>query len=90
MLTTAVACGGGMRAPSIAPASDDAAVTARVRTALLNEPGVHAGEINVSAQGGVVVLAGQVHGDNEANAAVGAARRVAGVRDVRSELKPTR
>ena len=84
-----VACGGGT-APRIAPATDDATITVRVRTALLNDPVVHASEINVTAQNGIVMLRGQVHGQSEANAAIAAARRIAGVRDVQSELQVNR
>jgi len=83
-----VACGG--MTPRIAPATDDATLTVRVRTALLNDPAVHASEITVMAQNGVVILRGQVHGQSEANAAIAAARRIEGVRDVQSELQPNR
>lgn len=58
------ACGG--MTPRIAPATDDATLTVRVRTALLNDPAVHA------------------------NAAITAAQRIEGVRDVQSELQPSR
>jgi len=83
-----VACAGST--PRIAPATDDATLTVRVRTALLNDPVVHASEINVTAQNGIVMLRGQVHGQSEANAAIAAARRIAGVRDVQSELQVNR
>ena len=83
-----VACGGAT--PRIAPAIDDQTITVRVRTALLNDPVVHGSEIDVMAQNGIVVLRGQVHGQPEANAAIAVARRIEGVRDVRSELQTTR
>lgn len=78
------ACAG--MTPRITPATDDHSVTVRVRTALLNDPVVHGHEINVAAQNGVVVLRGQVHGQQEADAAIAIARRVEGVKDVQSEL----
>lgn len=83
-------CGGSMRTPAIAPANDDQTILARVRTALLNDPVVHANEITVTAQNGVVVLTGQVHGTREADAAVAVARRIPGVTDVKSELQTNR
>ena len=83
-----VACGG--MTPRIAPATDDATITVRVRTALLNDPVVHASEMTVTAQNGVVFLRGQVHGQPEANAAIAIARRIAGVRDVQSEIQTNR
>jgi osmotically-inducible protein OsmY len=81
-----VSCG-AMNAPKISSAGDDDSLVVRVRTALLNTPAVHANEIAVNVQSGVVVLSGHVHGQQEVDAAVGAARRVNGVKDVRSELQ---
>jgi osmotically-inducible protein OsmY len=80
---------------SVAPrgafgAPDDATLAVRVKTALLNDPVVHANEIQVDVRQGVVELAGTVHGDQEANAAVNTARRVAGVKDVMSTLQTNR
>lgn len=83
-----MACGG--TTPRIAPATDDATITVRVRTALLNDPVIHASEITVTAQNGIVFLRGQVHGQSEASAAIAVARRIAGVRDVQSELQTNR
>jgi len=83
-----VACGG--MTPRIAPSTDDASITVRVRTALLNDPVVHASEIDVMAQNGIVFLRGQVHGQAEANAAIAVARRIEGVKDVQSELQTNR
>jgi hyperosmotically inducible periplasmic protein len=83
-----MACGG--MTPRIAPDTDDATITVRVRTALMNDPVVHANEIDVMAQSGIVLLRGQVHGQAEANAAVAVARRIEGVKDVQSELQTNR
>lgn len=90
-LTTAVlataGCGAGaLRAPAPAT-SDDNTIAVRVRTALANTPAVHPAEVQVEVTSGVVVLKGDVHGEPEITAAVGAARSVGGVREVRSELK---
>jgi hyperosmotically inducible protein len=85
-----LSCGGTLRAPQIAPATDDSSIQTRVHAALLNDPVVHGNEISVSARQGVVVLTGQVHGDQEANAAIAIARRVEGVKDVRSEMQTNR
>jgi osmotically-inducible protein OsmY len=71
-------------------APDDATLAVRVKTALLNDPVVHANEIQVDVKQGVVELAGTVHGEQEANAAIGAARRVPGVKDVVSALQTNR
>ena len=82
------ACGG--TTPRIAPNTTDESIAVRVRTALQNDTVVHASEINVMAQNGIVVLRGQVHGQPEANAAIAAARRIEGVKDVQSELQTNR
>jgi hyperosmotically inducible periplasmic protein len=80
---------------SVAPrgafgAPDDATLAVRVKTSLLNDPVVHANEIQVDVRQGVVELTGTVHGEQEANAAVNAAKRVAGVKDVVSALQANR
>ena len=90
LLAVVISACGGIRAPQIAPATDDQTITARVQTALLNDRAVHGNEINVSAENGVVVLRGQVHGAEEANAAIAVARRIDDVKDVRSELQTNR
>jgi osmotically-inducible protein OsmY len=88
VMAAATACGGGrMRMPATAP-PDDGTVLIRVQTALANAAGVHPSEIQVDVANGVVVLKGQVHGDGEITAAVAAARKVTGVKDVRSVMTP--
>ena len=80
-----VACGG--TGGAINHTIDDATVTTRVKTALLNEPGVNATAINVETAGGVVTLSGDVKSNDEEQKALAAARRIPGVRDVKSQLK---
>jgi osmotically-inducible protein OsmY len=71
---------------SIRPVTDDSGISTRVRTALLNDPQLAAGGINVSAASGVVTLSGQVRTAAERDRAVAVARQTSGVSDVRSEL----
>jgi osmotically-inducible protein OsmY len=71
---------------TIRPATDDGGISTRVRTALLNDPQVAAGNINVSSANGVVTLSGQVRTAAERDRAVALARQTSGVSDVRSEL----
>ena len=87
---TLIGCAGSVGAPRVAPATDDRSIAARVQTVLLNDRTVHGNEITATARDGVVTLAGQVHGTQEAEAAVGLARNVEGVKDVRSELQTNR
>ena len=66
---------------------DDATITTRVKTALLNDPVIDATKITVETSGGVVTLNGAVKSKEEETKAVDLTRRVAGVRDVKSALK---
>jgi hyperosmotically inducible protein len=86
------ACGsssGGIQ-PAGAPAGgamDDATITARVKTVLLNDTQVSATKIDVTTAAGVVTISGSVRTPAEATRAVELARSVTGVRDVKSALQ---
>ncbi len=69
--------------------TDDASITARVRTVLLNDPEVGANQINVTTAGGVVTISGAVDSSGDAQRAVDLARGVDGVREVQSSLEVT-
>src|SRR3954468_8045671 len=66
---------------------DDATISTRVKIALLNEPAI--GELRLDARTfqGVVTLAVPARSQKEADRAVQPARRVRGVRAVKSEIK---
>ncbi len=76
------ACGGSAIRESI----DDATISTRVKTALLNAPNVSAPHIDVETAQGVVTLSGTVKSAEEEQQAIQTARKVEGVRDVRSKL----
>ncbi len=80
--TFAVACG-----KTIGETLDDATITTRVKTALLNDPDVNATRIDVNTTAGVVTLSGDVRSRTEADRAVELAHGVPGVKDVKSALK---
>jgi osmotically-inducible protein OsmY len=77
-------CGGGA---AVSRTIDDATITTHIKTALLNAPEVDATKIDVDTAAGVVTLRGLVRTKDEEAKALAVARRVSGVRDVRSELK---
>jgi osmotically-inducible protein OsmY len=81
-LTCSTAC-----APSLAAATDDASITARVRTVLMNDTEIGARGIEVATSSGVVTISGVVRSPDEAERALELAREVEGVRDVRSTLQ---
>jgi hyperosmotically inducible protein len=72
---------------SIGDTIDDATITARVKTALLNAPNVSAMEIHVSTTDGVVMMSGLVSSRGEEQRAIQVARAVPGVKGVRSTLE---
>jgi len=81
MMTTA-ACG-----KSVGNVIDDATITGRVKTALLNDPDVAGLKIDVDTFKGVVTLSGSVRSQTEATQAMAIARRTPGVADVKSTLQ---
>lgn len=66
---------------------DDATITTRVKTSLLNDPDVGGLRIDVDTFKGVVTLSGRVKTKEEEAKAVALARRVGGVTDVKSTLQ---
>lgn len=65
---------------------DDATITTRVKTALLNDPNVGGLRIDVDTSLGVVTLSGVARTPTEEQQAVAIARRIPGVKDVKSTL----
>ena len=66
---------------------DDATITTRVKTSLLNDPDVGGLRIDVDTFRGVVTLSGRVKTKEEEAKAVALARKVSGVTDVKSTLQ---
>ena len=65
---------------------DDAALTGKVKSALVAEPGLKSGEINVTTQNGIVVLQGVADTIENRQKAAQVASNVEGVRAVRNEI----
>ncbi len=78
----AAACG-----KSVGDTIDDATISTRVKTALINDPQVGALRIDVSTTNGIVTLSGVARSRPEADRAVEIARKVPGVKDVKSTLQ---
>ena len=66
---------------------DDATITTRVKTALLNDPVVAGLKIDVDTTKGIVTMSGIVRSRDEEQRAVQIARGVPGVHDVKSTLQ---
>jgi hyperosmotically inducible periplasmic protein len=85
-----IGCGGGGGGAAAKPVSatlDDATITTRVKTAILNDPGVAGQQIDVNASAGVVTLTGVVKTKEEEARAIELAKAVRGVTDVKSTLQ---
>jgi hyperosmotically inducible periplasmic protein len=72
---------------SISETIDDGTVTARVKTAFINDPVVGAARIDVDTFKGVVTLSGRVKSKEEEAKAIALARSIRGVADVKSTLQ---
>jgi osmotically-inducible protein OsmY len=79
---TFAACG-----KTVGETIDDATITARVKTALLNDPQVGGMKIDVDTTQGVVTMSGVVKSQAEATRAMELARQASGVKDVKSTLQ---
>ena len=68
--------------------ADDAALTAKVKTAIATDVGARAASaINVETYKGVVQLSGFVDNREMADRAVAAARKVSGVQNLKNDLR---
>jgi osmotically-inducible protein OsmY len=72
---------------SVGETIDDATITTRVKTSLLNDPDVGGLRIDVDTFKGVVTLSGRVKSKDEEAKAVALARKIGGVSDVKSTLQ---
>jgi osmotically-inducible protein OsmY len=72
---------------SVGETIDDGTITARVKTALLNDPATGGMRIDVDTFKGVVTLSGRAKSSAERDTAVAIARRTPGVQDVKSTLQ---
>ena len=71
---------------SVGDTIDDATITTRVKTSLLNDPDVGGLRIDVDTFKGVVTLSGRVKSKEEEAKALSLARKIGGVTDVKSTL----
>ena len=71
---------------SVGETIDDATITTRVKTSLLNDPDVGGLRIDVDTFKGVVTLSGRVKSKDEEAKAVALARKIGGVSEVKSTL----
>jgi len=83
----AVGCASTRTQESLGEYVDDSTITAKVKTAIFNEPDLKATEVNVETFKGVVQLSGFVSSESDRDKAVEVARRVGGVKAVRNDMR---
>lgn len=86
-LTLAAGCASTRTQESLGEYVDDSTITAKVKTAIFNEPDLKATEVNVETFKGVVQLSGFVSSEADRAKAVEVARKVGGVKAVRNDMR---
>lgn len=81
-----VACAGTPKQESTGEYLDDTVLTAKVKSALLNDPTVSGLAVNVESFKGTVQLSGFVKSADEREKAVQVARKVGGVKQIRNDI----
>jgi osmotically-inducible protein OsmY len=82
------ASSGGQSQRGTGEVSDDAALTAKVKTAIATDVGARAASsINVETYRGVVELSGFVDSQDMANRALSAAKKVSGIKTLKNDLR---
>jgi osmotically-inducible protein OsmY len=66
---------------------DDSVITAKVKTAIFEQPGLKSSEINVETYKGIVQLSGFVISQESINVAVATAKGVNGVTSVKNDMR---
>lgn len=80
------ACAGTAKQESTGEYIDDTVLTAKVKSALLNDPAVSGLAVNVESFKGLVQLSGFVKNSSERDKAVEVARKVGGVKQIRNDI----
>jgi len=86
-LMSVVGCASTSKQEGTGEYVDDSVITTKVKAAIFDEPTLKVAEINVETFKGVVQLSGFVNSEASANKAVEVARRVAGVKSVKSDMR---
>jgi len=84
---TALGCASTSKSEGTGEYVDDSVVTAKVKTAIFEQPNLKSAEINVETFKGVVQLSGFVASQANADSAVMVAKNVAGVKSVKNDMR---
>jgi osmotically-inducible protein OsmY len=83
----AIGCASTSTQESTGQYIDDTTITAKVKTAIFNEPSLKVAQINVETYKGVVQLSGFVNSYADLNTAGSVARSVQGVVSVKNDIR---
>lgn len=83
----AIGCASTSTQESTGEYIDDTTITAKVKTAIFNEPSLKVAQINVETYKAVVQLSGFVNSSAEINKAASVARLVKGVVSVKNDIR---
>jgi len=86
-LTSVVGCASTSTREGTGEYVDDSVITTKVKAAILHEPALKVGEINVETFKGVVQLSGFVSSPAAISKAGEVARGVAGVKSVKNDMR---
>jgi len=82
-----IGCASTAKSESTGQYVDDSALTAKVKTAIFEQPTLKSAEINVETFKGVVQLSGFVSSQENVNTAMATARSVPGVSSVKNDMR---
>lgn len=86
-LMTAAGCASTKTQEGTGEYVDDSVITTKVKSAIMNEPGLSSAEINVETFKGIVQLSGFVSSNANITKAVEVARGVKGVKSVKNDMR---
>jgi osmotically-inducible protein OsmY len=86
LFVSVLGCAASSQKESTGEYFDDSYITTKVKTAILNEPGLKSSEINVETFKGVVQLSGFVNSQSDIDRAIVVARSVKGVKSVKNDM----
>lgn len=86
-MATTLGCASTSKSEGTGEYVDDTVITAKVKTAILNKPGLKSAEINVETFKGVVQLSGFVAQPSDQQLAVATAQAVGGVKSVKNDMR---
>ena len=81
-----IGCASTTKSESTGQYVDDSVITAKVKTAILEQPTLKSAEINVETFKGIVQLSGFVRSQENVNTAVMVAKNVKGVTSVKNDM----